>query len=338
MKPSVLFVLPATSLHGGNRVVFELAEGLADRGYPVEVVSPEPAPAWHAVRVPYRQLPVFEPGALPRAEIAIGTFWPTVRPVVESGAPHPFHFCQGFEGVHREYAPILDQIDATYQLPVPKIMVSQHLVPVIRERYGSRCHLIGQFVDHQLFTPADPSAAAVAHRPLQIGVVGPFGIRSKGIPELLAGLRLAKEAGLALEVHHASADAISEDERGLGMTDHYYHHLPTHEMPAFYHRLDSYIHSSYDEEGFPLPPLEAMACGVPVALTSIRSFEVLPEDAVLRYPPGQPEAVVPVIRELAQPERRQQLRRAGLDTAAQYTLAAVLDRLEEAFRQEGVDV
>ena len=56
MTPRVVYVMAATSLHGGNRVVFEHAEGLARRGYDVTVVSPEPAPDWHRLQVPYLSL------------------------------------------------------------------------------------------------------------------------------------------------------------------------------------------------------------------------------------------------------------------------------------------
>ena len=38
-SPRVLFVMPATSLHGGNRIVFELADELLDRGYAVTVAG-----------------------------------------------------------------------------------------------------------------------------------------------------------------------------------------------------------------------------------------------------------------------------------------------------------
>ena len=332
MRTSVVFVLPATSLHGGNRLVFELAEGLATRGYDARVVSPEPAPAWHHVAVPYEQVPIFEPGAIPRADIAIGTFYPTVGPAATSGARFAFHLCQGFEGVHREYAEKMPEIDAAYSLPIPKLLVSKHLLPVIEERYGSRCCWIGQFVDQELFSPGPERPK---NQRLTIGVVGPYGIRSKGIPEVLAGLALARRAGFALEVHHASADPLSEAERAQGVTDRFFYHLPTDEMPAFYRRLDALLHPSYDEEGFPLPPLEAMACGVPVALTTIRPFAALPDDAVLRFPPGEPEAVVPVIAALADPERRAALVRAARANLVEFRRETVLDRLEEAFRATG---
>ncbi len=249
-----------------------------------------------------------------------------------SGSGRVFHLCQGFEGVHREYAPLLDRIDAVYRLPIPKLVISDHLASLLTERYGCRCHRLRAAVDGNLFTPGEFRAHA---EPLRVGIVGPFAVRPKGIPEALRGLALARERGRSLEVYRASVDAMDEAEKSLGVTDHFFHRLTTTEMPGFYRRLDSLLFSSYDEEGFGLPPLEAMACGVPVAATTIRPLAVIPDEAVLRYPPGVPEAVVPVIEALADPVRRRTMREAGLAVARTYTLDEVLDRLEAAFRAEG---
>jgi len=316
-------------------VILEHAEGLYGRGYDVRIVGPEPAPDWHPVRVPYTQIPLFEPGAVPAADICIGTFWTTLGPAWASGSRHVFHLCQGYEGVHREYEPILEQIDAAYRLPTLKLLISAHLEPVLRERYGSRCWLLGQAVDSRLFTPGPFRAHAADTDPLRIGIVGPFGVRSKGIPEALAGLREARAQGMRLEVYRASADPLSDAEREMGVTDRFFHRLDTAAMVEFYRGLDVLLYTSYDEEGFPLPPVEAMACGVPVALTRIRPFAVVPDEAVVRFPPGEPEAVPPVIAELLDPERRRALREAGLAYARSLTLDKVLDRLEAAFAAEG---
>lgn len=334
-RPRVLYLLPASSLHGGIRVVLEQADGLQRRGYEVHIVGPEPPPDWHPLTVPYHQLPLDQPGSFPEAEIVIGTFWTTVPQAYATGAPYVFHLCQGFEGIHREYAPMLSEIDSAYRLPIPKLLISSHLEPILNERYGCRCYVIGLAVDSTLFTPGPFRREA---RPLRVGVVGPFWARPKGIPELLRGLALARAAGFELEVHRASADPLSEEERDLRVTDRYFHRLSTVEMVEFYRGLDAYLHPSHDEEGFGLPALEAMACGVPVALTRIRPFAVLPDDAVIRFPPGEPEAVVPVVAQLMDPDRRWAMRTAGIACARTFTLDRVLDRLEEAFAAEGATV
>lgn len=333
--PHVVYLTPSCRPYGGVRITFQHAEGLRDRGYRVTMVGPDPAPDWYPCRLPYIQAPLEQPGVIPAADICIGTFWSTIAPAYQSGARHVFHLCQGFEGVHREYAPILPRIDAAYQLPIPKIVISAHLEPILTQRYGCRCYLIGQGVDSTVFTPGEFRRVAT---PLRVGVVGPFAVRSKGIPELLRGFALARRAGHALEVHRASIDPLDEREEQLGVTDRFFYNLDTAGMVAFYRRLDALCFSSYDEEGFGLPTLEAMACGVPVALTQIRPFVVFPDAAVVRFPPGEPEAVVPVIAALMDPTRRQSLREAGLACARTHTINAVLDRLEAAFRAEGAPV
>ncbi|MGH7898343.1 MAG: hypothetical protein ACREQQ_10340, partial [Candidatus Binatia bacterium] len=138
-KSSVVYVIPTSDLHGGIRVCLEHAEGLQSRGYDVTVVGPDPAPDWHPSTVRYRRVPVGEPGAVPAADIAIGSYWTTIEPAVASGSRHVFHLCQGFEGIHRENAPLLDRIDAAYRLPIAKLVISDHLESLLVARYGSRC-------------------------------------------------------------------------------------------------------------------------------------------------------------------------------------------------------
>lgn len=336
MSIRVVYVMPATSLHGGNRVIFEHAEGLQSRGYDVTVVSPEPPPDWHQLTFPYQQIPLGQPGAIPEADICIGTFWSTVEHAYRSGAPHVFHLCQGYEGVHREYGPILPQIEAVYRLPIPKLLISTHLDPILHANFeGVRTHLLSQAIDTEFFHPGPFREQS---RPLKVGVVGPFDQRPKGIGEALSGLQMARERGVALEVYRASADPMTEDERAMGVTDHFFHRLSTQQMVDFYHGIDVLVHPSHDEEGFPLPPLEAMACGVPVALTTIRSFAVLPEEAVLRFRPADPESLVPLIEQLQDPHLRHRLRDAGRVCARSYSLDLVLDRMERAFAMEGAPI
>ncbi len=331
MKPSVVYILPATNVHGGIRVVFEHADLLLDRGYDVTVTSPDPPPDWHALRAKYRSVDIADPSTVPRADIAIGTYWTTIPAAVESGAPTVFHFCQGWEGVHPEYAPILPQIDEQYRRPIPKLLVSTHLKPVLEERYGARCHWIGQAIDATIFTPVPFRESA---KPLRVGVVGHYGIRPKGINELLDGLLAARRAGFDIEVHHASAGAMPPEEKALGIVDRYYERLTTAQMADFYRGLDVYFHPSWDEEGFPLPPLEAMASGVAVAVTDIRSFRPLPDDSVIRYPFGRAVEITPIIERMGDPAVRRSLREAGMRAIASYRHEVVIDRLEAAFAEE----
>lgn len=334
---SAAYLLPTNELYGGIRLAIEQAEGLARRGWRVEIFAPAPAPDWHPLSVLWQQVDFASPVDLSGFDAAIGTFYTTVPIAAASGARQAFHLCQGFEGVHREYAPILDRIEAAYQLPIPKLLISAHLEPILQERFSAECHLLGQAIDHTLFRPAAtsrPFEVPTVEQPLVVGVVGPFSIRSKGIRAALDGLALARAGGVPLEVHRASSERLDDQEAELGVVDRYCHRVPTSDMPDFYQGLDLLLFSSWDEEGFPLPPLEAMACKIPVVLTDISAFKVLPADAAWRCHWDDPPAFAEAIRALAaNPDRRRQLAERGAAAVGGMTFDAMIDRLEEALER-----
>ncbi len=333
MSRSLQFIVPTSDLHGGIRLPLEIAEWLTDRGWITRVVGPGPRPDWHDASVPWFSCDLGGSEPVPRADITIATFHTTVGPALESGSPHIFHLCQGYEGSHPEYGEIMDAIDTAYRAPIPKLLVSRHLEAVLKGRYPDcNCHFIGEAVDPRIFFPLGFRRDAA---PLRIGLVGTFEARVKGIREGLEGLHIVRERGLEIEVHRASAEACLDEETALGVTDVFHHRLPTVKMPEFYAGIDALLFPSTEQEGFGLPVLEAMSCGVPVAHSDIPSLEVIPEGASLRFPAGDAEAIADAVRRLTDPETRSRLRRGGLTAVDEFRPHSLVTRLEEALRNEG---
>jgi len=88
-------------------------------------------------------------------------------------------------------------------------------------------------------------------------------------------------------------------------------------------------------EGFGLPVLEAMACGVPVACSNSSSLPEVAGDAALLFPPTDTEALAAAMnRALADAALRRELVRRGAEQAAKFTwrrcAQVVLRTLEEA--------
>jgi glycosyltransferase involved in cell wall biosynthesis len=81
-------------------------------------------------------------------------------------------------------------------------------------------------------------------------------------------------------------DTILSRVEELNLTDrvHFIGYIPGEELPWWYNAADLFVYPSV-YEGFGLPPLEAMACGVPVITSNVSSLpEVVGEAGVLVDP------------------------------------------------------
>lgn len=333
MTASLQFVVPTSDLHGGIRIPLEMAEWLADSGWVTRVVGPGPRPDWHQTTVPWLSCDIEGSEPVPRADVSIATFYTTIAPALASRSSFTFHLCQGYEGLFSEYADIKESIDTAYKEPIPKLVVSHYLEAVLAENYSDiNCHYIGEAVDPRIFFPLGFRTNAT---PLQVGLVGTFSARVKGVREGLEGLRLAREKGLDLEVHRVSVEPLQDEEAALGVTDHFHHRLPTAGMPGFYADIDVLLFPSTAQEGFGLPVLEAMSCGVPVAHSDIPSLRDLPDGAAMRFPVGDPEAIADVVLRLVDASTRKGFRNEGLEAADAFRPHELVTRFEEALRNEG---
>lgn len=333
MSRSLQFIVPTSDIGGGVRLPLEIAEWMTDGGWISRVVGPGSRPDWHDPGVPWFSVDLEGPQPIPRADITIATSYTTIEPALRSRSSHVFHLCQEYEGQLREFAEIKEIIDVAYRAPIPKLVVSRHLEPLLKRHYPEcRCHFIGQAVDPRTFFPLGFRHEA---KPLRVGLVGDFSARVKGVRDGLAGLRLAREKGLELEVHRVSAEGCTDEEAAIGMTDVFHHRLPTSRMPEFYAGIDLLLFPSTEDDGFGLPVLEAMSCGVPVTHSDIPSLEVIPSKVTQRFRPGNPAAIASAVTRFTDSDLRSFLRGAGLVAADKFRPQALVTRLEKALLDEG---
>jgi glycosyltransferase involved in cell wall biosynthesis len=106
------------------------------------------------------------------------------------------------------------------------------------------------------------------------------------------------------------------------------------DLPEIFRALDLFVHPSL-WEGLPLALLKAMGAGLPVVATRVSGSQEVIVDGVngCLVAPGDPEALARAILALyRRPEARRRLGDAARRTVAeQYSLAAMLTRLEELY-------
>jgi glycosyltransferase involved in cell wall biosynthesis len=119
-------------------------------------------------------------------------------------------------------------------------------------------------------------------------------------------------------------EAIFEQVERLGLRDAvlFPGFVPDAELSLWYSAADVFVYPSL-YEGFGLPPLEAMACGVPVIVSRSSSLPEAVGEAGVLVDPHDPEALAQEMGALlADKERRVALIERGLARAAQLTWRA----------------
>lgn len=127
-------------------------------------------------------------------------------------------------------------------------------------------------VDTDRFRPGDKSAArSTLGLPLDVTLIGSGGRLEpvKGHAVLIdAFARLPKDLHLAIAGHGSCATALRRQADALGIANRLHFLGRIDDMPAFYRAIDLFCQPS-NQEGMPLAPLEAQACGTRVLATDV---------------------------------------------------------------------
>ena len=199
-------------------------------------------------------------------------------------------------------------------------------------RYGvsaDRMVVVHHGVD-PVFRPL-PAAAIAATRQrlglppafvLAVGTVQP----RKGLGRLAEAMGIVARAGLPHRLVIAGkrgwlADQVERDLTASGFGERIVRlgYVPSADLPALYGVADLFCLPSL-HEGFGLPALEAMACGVPAVLANRAALPEVAGGAALLVDPTNPAAIgAALVRGLTDAPLRERLRRAGLARVAQFT-------------------
>ena len=273
----IIYVLETTSICGGVKVVFEQARELKKRGLDIKVVSQDPYPDWIDFKVPFKQVSRIE-DIFKENAIFILTFFQHILKANKLGVLDKcIHLCQGYEGDYEEAKPFLKEIEQAYQISIPRITVSERLARYLKLKFGIEAFSVGQAIDHNIFYPGKlPNLTP----PFKIIIMGSFLNSVKRLKDALLATSLVKDK-LPIKVIRISLSDTKKEEMNLCHIDEYHQYLIPKEVADIMRDSHVLILSSGPGEGFGLPAIEAMACGLPVIMTNIDSFK---EIAANRYP------------------------------------------------------
>ena len=289
---NLFYINSNNRIFGGNKIVFEHCNRLAERFQRCFIVCDDDVPNWMKVDAYF--LDRDTAAGLMRADDAVIFHWDhDADYAMKSPAKNKFYLIQSF--IHLD--------ESIFRLPIKFISVSGYVQKHTKDNYGVDSFLIMNGINKSVFYP----------RPVKRGDGRIFVIDRCG----WKGAQDVKKAECIVKKHVRHARFIYKDN------------LNEDEVACEYSMADIFIFPSW-YEGFGLPGLEAMACGAALITTDSKGIDdyAFHEINCLKVAPKNPDVIAgAIIWLLNDAGKRERFRKEGLATAAKFAWDGSIDKL-----------
>lgn len=350
----ISFPLMGFNVSGGIRIIINIANGLAKKGYSVSIIVPDYAsisPFELESSIEIQVIPTKGKGiyrklfyyiilcfiSTKNSDVVFATGYKTpyclfLSKLIHVSSVRLFYLIQGYEplshvqhSVKNKFIKKFFYIIAkfSYKVPMKKIVVSSW----IKEQIGDNSiKVVNNGIDLSIFFPNEKNSKT---NKFVVGTVGRLA-KSKGYDIFLEAISSINSKDIELIV-------LSQEDLKLPNKIKARIIKPNNDKQVvdFYHQCDIFVFTSFIE-GFGMPLLEAMACGVPVITTNcggIRDF-VNNSNSII-VPTGDVHSIANAVIMLKKDKNfREDLRQQGLETAKKYSLEIMIERYCQVLEQD----
>ena len=356
----ITFITSGFGLSGGTKAIFELANNLTKRGHEVFVIcsltpfifankwfnpfniltkllrlSKESKGCrtpveWFGVRAKLLCVPSLDEKYIPDADIILATWWETAYFVKNySGSKgKKFYFIQDYE----IWMGNREKVENSYKLGLINIVNSNRLKNILQKEAKAEIEaVILHAPDHQQFFPEKTEREKTRIRIL----MSYRDEQWKGTKEGIETFKIIKRKYPNAKLVMFGKKADNLNFYGLENEVEYHFSPVKGDLRRIYNSCDIFLFSSL-EEGFGMPPMEAMACGIPVVATNVGALPEYATDGetVLLSLPGDVEAMAKNIIELIENKSKRDLIMAkALKRIRNFTWEGATGELEKIFKK-----
>lgn len=334
-KLHVAYVLSHRYLTGGMKMLLEQIKWLKSRGHIVDVYLKGAADNYSAIPE-WSDAKADKSIVIPSGR-CYGEYIRNYDVIISGGheqIPELLHcncpvmyWEQGHESFFGDFRRVgienRDILKILYSLPVFLTAVSDFVADILLNRYGRKALVIPNGIDTEAFYPGDHPYNAT------ILLVGNPTYPFKCFNTAVAALNLLWRMGYRFNVNWMCQ--IVPYAPGNLFPLHIIHNPPQQEIPVHYRNADIFLSTSI-YEGFGMPPLEAMASGLPTVCTDSGGVNlyIKPGENALLVDAGDVQSIAHALSVLLMNEdERKRLSVNARKTALEFSLNNSLSTLEE---------